>query len=428
MATFRLFSTPPNRPPVNDGQPLVVGTEFYVTSAAWVTHLHVALPNSGINTGVRTFGLYDMVTSALVATKTATPTSGMTNQWLTVTLDTPYALVVNRRYRVVVLNASGQYVGTNNYWSSNVTQGILVATSAANTTNNDQSSYQYSSTLVIPQDSWQNTNYWLDVTVTDTDPTPSTNTGTITAVLPKLAASASGTVTDPGQISAILPKLAASASGTVTVFGAISVSLPALQASLTATQRVSGAIAATLPMLQAHAEGSVGVSGAIQAALPVLTASAVATVRNPGLVSAVLPMLQAKILAETPGSSFIDATLPMLEASIIGTVTNPGAVQAVLPAFGAKIIGEVATTGSLVAVLPALQANALIETLNSGAIDAQLPMLQAKVLGVVQAPEREDILVAVEVSRDSIRLSAALFALRIEARVENPRIEVALND
>lgn len=170
MTTYNLFTTTPSIASAGTGT-LNLSVEFYVTSAANLTELRFLQPSSGADFGQRDLGLWDLVSGTMVVTTSVTPGGGSSGTWVVATLGTPYALVVNRRYRAIChYEGSGSsFAATPDYFSSGagssgVTNGILVAPNQSGATGNLQGGYSAGGSLGNVDNSL-GTNYWTDVTV-----------------------------------------------------------------------------------------------------------------------------------------------------------------------------------------------------------------------------------------------------------------------
>lgn len=170
MTTYNLFTTTPSIASAGSGT-LNLSVEFYVTSAANLTEFRFLQPSSGADFGQRDFGLWDLVSNSMVVTTSVTPSGGSSGTWVVATLGTPYALVVNRRYRAIChYEGSGaSFAATPDYFSSGagasgITNGILVAPNQSNATGTLQGGYSAGGALGNVDNSL-GSNYYTDVTV-----------------------------------------------------------------------------------------------------------------------------------------------------------------------------------------------------------------------------------------------------------------------
>jgi hypothetical protein len=179
MGTFRIW--PATNGPftsANDGQPLNLATEFYVTQTCWATA--VLFWRGDTNVLGPILGRLWRVDSG--TTGSAVPGTDVTfvlngTGWQTATFSAPVQLVANQRYRTGIV-VPGNFSATAGYWNpggageTGFTNGALKAPS--NGPNPDQSGTQGSfiagATYTYPTSNFQGGNYWVDVTVTDVDP------------------------------------------------------------------------------------------------------------------------------------------------------------------------------------------------------------------------------------------------------------------
>lgn len=169
----------------SDDAAVNLGTEFYVTSQAWVTALRWYQPvGNSPSSSNRTLGIF-RVDSASTGTLVAGPVTSTPSGsgWQTVDLETPYELTANQRYRVVVLHPNGRYGSTSFTFNggSNLVQDFITAPNTANATGNDNGSYFYGSSLAFTNDSFNSTYYWSDALITATNPI---GTSTVTKTAP----------------------------------------------------------------------------------------------------------------------------------------------------------------------------------------------------------------------------------------------------
>ena len=165
------FSTTPSISADPDTGGVNLGLEFWVTSSCTLAGIRFLQPSTGGNTNTRSVGLWDLVSSSFVVSSTRTVVSGDAGKWVIYTLPTPYNLVVNRKYRAIVLHPAGKYAATSGYFqsggpgASNIINGPLVIPTSANATGGLQGSYLYASTLSNTNSSFNGANYYTDVIV-----------------------------------------------------------------------------------------------------------------------------------------------------------------------------------------------------------------------------------------------------------------------
>ena len=153
---FSASSTPPQT--YNDGQQLEVGVQFKSSIAGEITALKFY--RSPSDTGSDVLDLWTATGTKLAsATFTNTAASG----WQTVALSTPVAITANTNY-IVSYHTTGAYVATNNFFTTDLTSGVLTAPSTTTVGGNGVYSYGgTSSTGIFPTNTWTATNYWADV-------------------------------------------------------------------------------------------------------------------------------------------------------------------------------------------------------------------------------------------------------------------------
>src|SRR6202008_2459218 len=96
----------------------------------------------------------------------ATLTTPAESGWQTVTLATPVNITTNTTY-VASYHTTGTYVATNNFFTADVTSGVLTAPSSANAGGNGVYSYGGTSTAgIFPTSTFGASNYGADVVFT----------------------------------------------------------------------------------------------------------------------------------------------------------------------------------------------------------------------------------------------------------------------
>jgi len=174
VTTYHLFDETPSLGLVADSGGLSLGTEFYVTSPAWVTELRYLSPSAGGSATRRTAALYstvDGLTGTLVAGPLLLPVPS-DGAWVTGALPAPVPLVPGVHYRVVVFHPDGGYVAVPRYFldSGDRIYGPVVVPSTANAISGKQGSYAYDDYLAFPNSQFNGASYYADVTVTNVDP------------------------------------------------------------------------------------------------------------------------------------------------------------------------------------------------------------------------------------------------------------------
>jgi len=159
----------PGSATVDGGVDLAV--EFYVTSTGLVaTGLRFWRADTSI-LGPITGRIYTVVDASsgtpLAGTDVTFVLSG--TGWQTAAFAAPVALTANQRYRAVC-NFPTNYSATSHYWdtgggSADLVNGPLTAPTISNATGGDQGSFVVSGSLAYPTNSFNATNYWVDVNV-----------------------------------------------------------------------------------------------------------------------------------------------------------------------------------------------------------------------------------------------------------------------
>jgi hypothetical protein len=154
----------------NDTNSLEIGVKFRADTSGQVTGARFyKLPN---NTGTHTGSLWTS-TGTLLATATFTGESA--SGWQQVNFSSPVAISANTSY-VVSYHTQGHYAADQNYFANNtVDRGPLhVPTDGQD---GDVGLYSYSPNTTMPTNSWNSSNYWVDVVYSSgSTPTPPTAT------------------------------------------------------------------------------------------------------------------------------------------------------------------------------------------------------------------------------------------------------------
>jgi VCBS repeat-containing protein len=159
-ATVSLFSASntPAMTALNDGQPLEVGMKFRSSVAGQITALKFY--RSAADTGN---DLLDLWTSAGAKLASATFTNTAASGWQTVNLATPVTISANTTY-IVSYHTTGEYVATSNYFTTDLTSGVLTAPSTANAGGNGVFAYGGTNTAgIFPSSTFGAANYFADV-------------------------------------------------------------------------------------------------------------------------------------------------------------------------------------------------------------------------------------------------------------------------
>ena len=159
-ATVSLFtaSNTPAQTNLNDGSPLEVGMKFQSSVAGQITALKFYRSSS--DTGP---DLLDLWTSTGTKLASATFTNTAASGWQTVTLATPVSITANTTY-VASYHTTGEYVATDNFFTTALTNGVLTAPSTATAGGNGVYAYGGTNTAgLFPTNTFSASNYYADV-------------------------------------------------------------------------------------------------------------------------------------------------------------------------------------------------------------------------------------------------------------------------
>ena len=161
----------------NDSQPVELGTKFQANQAGTITQLkyYRAAADAG-DTDVRQGHLWN-TSGNLLATVTFTSAPG-DDGWQVATLSAPVAIAPNTTY-VVSYKTNNNYIAQNNFFDAAFTEPYGVLSSPASPFGagggeNGNGVYVYGSAIVYPTSTYQNANYWVDVTFDPADGGPNT--------------------------------------------------------------------------------------------------------------------------------------------------------------------------------------------------------------------------------------------------------------
>ena len=174
MSSLFGASDTPQGGAVRDGS-VELGVRFVATEAGVITGIRYY--RSAQETGTHTGSLWT-ASGALLATATFTDETG--SGWQTVTFATPITVTAGTTY-VASYHANGSYIADSNYFTIDHANGPLTAPAGANGV------YAYGGTPAFPNQSYSNSNYWVDVIFVQNDPAanhaPVANAdGTFTAI------------------------------------------------------------------------------------------------------------------------------------------------------------------------------------------------------------------------------------------------------
>ena len=177
----------------NDNQALELGMTFNATQSGQIIQLkYFRDPGDASDTDVRDLHLWRVSDGALLATATIGSSSGASG-WQRATLNTPIDIVSGQQY-VVSYRTNNNYIATSNFFSpaNEVTfdsldndafsdpLGLLNAPQSDGI--NPNGVYRYGTELLIPNQTFQATNYWVDATFKPADLTLTGDSGDNTVV------------------------------------------------------------------------------------------------------------------------------------------------------------------------------------------------------------------------------------------------------
>ena len=185
QTTIFSASTVPAVVAETDGTPIETGVKFRTSQAGFITG--VRFYKGALNTGTHTGHLWSSTGTKLAEIVfTGESASG----WQQMLFTTPVAVAANTTYIASYHSGSGYYAYTNPFFTTATVNGPLTA--LANGTDGGNGVYIYSTTSAFPNNSYQTTNYWVDVVyVTSIGPDVTPPTVNITA---PAAGNVSGTI------------------------------------------------------------------------------------------------------------------------------------------------------------------------------------------------------------------------------------------
>jgi PKD repeat protein len=141
----------------NDTNAVNLGVKFRSTRNGRITGIRFY--KSTANTGTHVAALWTASGQKLAQ---ATFTNETASGWQQVNFATPVAITANTVYVASYLAPRGRYAGDNSYFATRgVTNGPLTA--LQNGVSGSNGVYRYGSSVAFPNNSYQSTNYWVDV-------------------------------------------------------------------------------------------------------------------------------------------------------------------------------------------------------------------------------------------------------------------------
>jgi putative lipoic acid-binding regulatory protein len=189
----------PATPAATDGSAIETGVKFRSTQAGYITGIRFY--KGAANTGTHIGHLWSSTGTKLgEVTFTGETASG----WQQMLFTTPVAIAANTTYVASYFSSAGYYAITNPYFTAATVNGTLTA--LANGTDGGNGVYIYTTTSAFPNNTYQTSNYWVDIVFTTTI-TPDTTPPTINLTAPAA-----------GNVSGIV-NITASASDNIGVAG-----------------------------------------------------------------------------------------------------------------------------------------------------------------------------------------------------------------
>ena len=165
-ATIFLSTAEPADPLVNDGQAIELGVKFQATQNGLITGIRY-YKGAG-TTGTRTGHLWTETGTQLAA---ATFSGETASGWQQVLFTTPVAITANTTYVASYFSSSGDYAASGAYFTHSVINGPIRA--LADGEDGPNGLYKYSATATFPTNSFNASNYWVDVVFTSSGSTAS---------------------------------------------------------------------------------------------------------------------------------------------------------------------------------------------------------------------------------------------------------------
>lgn len=163
--TYKLWpSTNPNQARQNDGIAIEVGNKFKASQNGFVKGVRFYNGTGSYTLGTYKGKLWNFQTGALLASVTYSGVSA--GNWIEANFSSPVYITANTTYLVTVYSSAGNYVATDNYFSTAYTNGPLTAIANSVSSNGMFIKGTEQSGPTTNFGSWQiyqSTNYWADV-------------------------------------------------------------------------------------------------------------------------------------------------------------------------------------------------------------------------------------------------------------------------
>ena len=201
--------------PVNDPNSVELGVKFVSTQAGTVTALRFYKGAS--NTGTHTATLWTSAGTSLASVTFASETA---SGWQQAALPTPIAISANTTY-VASYHSPGNYSANGNYFATaGQVSGPLTAP-ATGAVSGGNGVYTYGSSSIFPTNSFQGSNYWVDVVFNPGGTAPPTATNdsgfvtTLNTALTIQAAQLLANDSDPNGFTLSIQSVSAPVNGSV---------------------------------------------------------------------------------------------------------------------------------------------------------------------------------------------------------------------
>jgi Domain of unknown function (DUF4082)/Bacterial Ig domain len=309
--------------PQNDPNPVELGVKFSSSSVGKITGLrfYKALKNTGTHTAHLWSASGKLLASAAFVNETA---SG----WQQVNLPTPIAIAPNTTY-IASYHSNGNYSETDNFFTKAYVNAPLTAPSSSSSGGN--SVYAYGSAVTFPTNTWQSSNYWVDVVFSATavlPPVANNQSGFVTAMNVPLAISTSSLLTndtDPNNLPLSVTSVSNPSHGAVALTNAST-------ATFTPTTGYTGPAGFTYTIQDTvGGTASAAVSLTVQAMAPPIAnndSGFLATQNTP------LQIQTSALLANDTDPNGLPLTVTSVGNPTHGTVSLSGTVITFTPATG----------------------------------------------------------------------------------------------
>lgn len=162
-STYSIFTgSEPVNTPNNDNSPNELGVRFHTTAPGFIKA--IKFYKSSANAGPFTVSLWSTSGQRIAGVDGVNLTG---SGWKTVNLAAPVSVTANTPYIASYHTNSGNYAYANNYFAAN-SAGNAKIVAPASTGNAPNGVYKYSSSTTFPTETYQASNYWVDV-LFDTD-------------------------------------------------------------------------------------------------------------------------------------------------------------------------------------------------------------------------------------------------------------------